>query len=391
MTATPGVALLLLLARLYATGSEWCGEVRATIKTAVPRPLSWFGSESVQDAVLSGDALVVVTWTKGASRERHLIRSTRGRDETLQSAGMRGTRGNEQIIASGDHWWYGSISMQEGEMATTFVTGDDSGHVATTSGVPAVGLPPYLYVPVRSDQPRALQFGSDGGHTSTIVTEVDASHTLRTWRLPRMNVLNTRVRAELLPDNRIALLMIQEKQLALLLLSNFGVAATPVRDDSPFQFATANDGGGHIAIVTATVVPGGERIEGTVLDPDRPRNAQWRTLSDTARLAGWPTFELRVVPTAGGFVAAWVDRSVERGMKLQACDLRMDGSPVIVADIGEPAETGALGVFFAVQPSGRDVLFFWDSGRDFLVRRMPASITQFAAAERLEAVCNASR
>jgi hypothetical protein len=391
MTATPGVALLLLLARLYATGSGWCEEVRATIKTAVPRPLSYFGNESVQDAVISGDALILVTLTRGEGRERHLIRSTRGGDETLQSTGMRGARGNEQIIAGGNHWWYGSISMQEGEMATTFVTGDDSGHVATTSGVPAVGLSPYLYVPVRADQPRALQFGSDDDRKSTIVTEVDASHTLRTWHLPRMNLLNTRVRAELLPDNRIALFMIQEKQLALILLSNSGVSVTPIRDDAPFQFATANDGGGHIAIVTATVVPGGERIDGTLLDPDQPRNAHWRMLSDSARLAGWPTFELRVVPAAGGFVAAWIDRSVERGMKLQACDLRMDGSPVIVADIGDPAETGAFGVIFAVQPSGGDVLFLFDNGRDFLVRRMPAPITQFVAAGRLEAVCSALR
>lgn len=390
MIATPAVALLLLLARLYATGSEWCGGVRATIKTSVPSALSYFGGESVQDAAISGDALILVTWTKTEGRERHVIRSTRGGDETLQSAGMRGTRGNEQIIVSGDHWWYGSISMQGEQMATTFVTGDDSGHAATTNGVPASGLPPYLYVPVRADQPRALQFGSDEEHTSTIVTEVDSTHTLRTWHLPRMNVLNTRVRAELLPGNRIALLMIQEKQLALVVLSNSGVTTTPVRDDAPFQFATAGDGGGRIALVTATVVPGGERIEGTLLDPDRPHNAQWRTLSDTARLAGWPTFELRVVPTAAGFVAAWIDRSVERGFKLQACDLRIDGSPVIVEDIGEPAASGALGAFFAVQPSGRDVVFFWDSGRDFLMRRMPASITQFAAVERLDAVCNAS-
>lgn len=384
--------LVLSLGRLFATdcawwGVAWCGAARAAVKQSASQQVPLTRTDPLHDAVLAGEALIVV---QGEGRERHLIRSTRREDRTLETMSLRGALGQEAIVMNGDRWWYGSTGEREGMVATTFVVDDGSGG-ATTSSVPVTGRGPYVFLPLRGEQPRGLQFAATNRET-TKVSEVDATRAVRSWQVPRIDLLNAHVIAERLPDHRVALFAVRGADLELLVLEDKGQFETfSLRDAAPFQFATAIDAAGRIAIVTASSAPGGQSVEGTVLDLDDPAASTWYVLATNARLAAWPSAELKVVSTPSGFVAAWVDRAASRRFTLQACDLKTDGSPVVVADVGDPTEGRAFGAFFSVQAVDDDLLFFWDDGRNFVMRRIASSIRQFVMTQRLASFCDDSR
>jgi hypothetical protein len=385
MTATT-VAFLLLLARLLATDPAVCDAARAAIRASAAQPQPYFGDSPLHDAALVGEALIVAT---GAGRERTLIRSTRRGDDTLQSLTLRGGRSHEEIVVRGARWWYGGTVDHEGAPATELLSDDGSGAVAMTT-VPMRGRGPYLFLPLRGEQPRGLQISAEesGG---TLLVEVDATHALRSWHLPPMNLMNARIAAEPLPDGRIAFFTVRAPRFELVILRDQEQFATAtLREAEPFQFATAVDPAGRIGIVTVTVAPGGEEVEGAVLDVDHAAAAAWHLLSRDARLAAWPAMELRLAAAAHGFVAAWVDRAQRRRLTLQACDLTPASEPT-VADIGEPVEGRLFGAFFAMQPSGDDLLFFWDDGRHIVMRRLTGSIAQIAATQRTAALCEGPR
>lgn len=358
-------------------------EARAAVERAAPQPLSRSGSDPVHDAALAGDALIVL---QGEDRERSLIRSVPREDRTLASMSLRGAIGQETIVMNGDRWWYGSAGERDGTVVTTFVAGDASEDVKTSS-VPVRGRGPYLFLPLHGEQPRGLQFAATNPDT-TLVTEIDATHAVRTWQVPRIDLLNAHAIAERLPDRRIALFAVRNGVLELLLLEDRGeFAATTVRDVAPFQFATAIDDTGRMAMVIATAAPGGQSLESAILDPDHPTDATWQVLTRNARLASWPYQELKVVSGPNGFVAAWIDRAVTRRFDLQACDLETDATPPVIASIGDPTEGRTFGAFFSMHSAGKELRFFWDDGRQLVMRRVPASIRQLAATQQFAKFC----
>jgi len=380
-------ALLLILSRLFAPGSSWCEEAQAAVRRAAPQPVWIAGEGPVRGVASIGETVIAL---RGEGRERQLVRSNAGQGETLASTSLRGAIGQESIVVNGDRWWYGSTGDTEDGVATTFVAGDGSDPAAITR-VPVTGRGPYVFLPLRGPEPGGLQLTALGPQ-NTRVTEVDASGAQQSWQVPRIDLLNAHAIAGRLSGGRVALFVARTASLELLLLDKTGeVTTTTVRDSAPFQFATATDDAGRLAIVTATPAPGGERLEGAILDPDDAAAATWVLLTTAARLASWPAQELRLVATSEGFVAAWIDRSIPRRLELQACDLKTDGTSVIVANIGDPTEPRGFGADFSIQPAGHALTFFWDDGRHYVTRRIPASIQQFAATEAFARFCEAGR
>ncbi len=373
--------LLILLRLLSADGP--CTEAHSAIRRSAPQTISRSGVDPVHDAALLGDAFVLV---QGEERERSLVRATARDDQPLASMSLRGAIGQETIVVHGDRWWYGGMGERDGRIASTFVRNDGEGG-ATTSVVPARGRGPYLFLPLRGEQPRGLQFAATNPET-TLVTEIDATHAVRTWQVPRIDLLNAHAIAERLPDRRVALFAVRNDVLELLLLRDGGeFTETTMRDTAPFQFATALDDTGRLEMVTGTAVAGGQVLEGAIVDPDHPADARWQTLTKNARIASWPYQELKVVSTPTGFVAAWIDRSTAHGFELQACDLEIGGQPPAIVSIGDPSEGRTFGAFFSMQAVGKELLFFWDDGRRLILRRTPSSITQLAATQQFATLC----
>jgi len=377
--------LILTIARFFALDQIWCDAAEATAMRAAQEPIPFFVREAVHDVAVVERDVIVVT---GLAPERQLVRSSgRREDETLVTATQKGSLGGDWLMADEHRWWYGTMGEHDGCIDTTFVRDDGEGDgEIETSAVPAAGSPPYIWLPLKGDKPRALQlsFGDTG---NLLLTEIDPTGALRSWHLPWRSHVTHAQSAERLPDGRIAYVTHQnggDRLMLVLLGDNERADIVMLGYAMTVQLATAVDSAGRLAIVSSMK---DRRILGTVIDPDHPVPLTWHELGTEARLTG-NMRELQVIATSDGFVAAWLSRGGEERSQLLARELKTNRAGIAAIGIGEPLDRNRE-IFFSLRGEGGEPVFYWDDGRQLVRRRLPVSLAGYDFVQGLASLfCN---
>ncbi len=294
-------------------------------------------------------------------------------------------RGSDGLAVTGKDWWYVTLDdraprlrheLSDGTAAATFVKSDGSRktYVMPPSDVPQYAGPQWGLVAVPGEQPRVLELTPASQATATLVRELDWSGASRSWRLPPVRLLWPFMTAERLPDGRIALFS-NDAGLAMYLLSDGGNVDTVALRNLPIlQFDTAIDDAGRIAIAVARRDP--DRIEAAVIDVANPGKAEWYPLRNDTRVTGLFR-ELQVVSRPGGFAAAWINERDGR-RTIEASELSASGHGGAIVEVGQASPRGNA-AFFDVQATQDELRFWWDDGEHLFQRRLPASLTAYAA------------
>jgi hypothetical protein len=364
-------AWLLFAVRFLALDPIPCEIAAAVSERYSASPLPFIAiAEPVVDAALAGGDVVVVS---GRDAQRRVLRSTpRGGMEVLMQDTQRLAVGGEYLFARGTRWWYGVAGTRDGDAGTFFVSDD-----GTSTRVPVSGLYTYLWLPLKSDAPRALEL-STGVDGEPIAAEIDTAGSVRSWHLPML--LGRATAAEIVADGRIALVTQQKAsgRLTLLLLGDEDrVDIIALGYKMILQLATAVDASGRLAIATATT---DRRVDGAVIDPDHATEPKWRELRQGIRLGSWAG-ELQVTPAPGGFVVAWINHS-ESPPLLEAGSLSAGSAGGEVFTIGEVADR-SRDTCFSLRTEDNEPVVTWDDGNHLVTRRLPASIPGNALIERL--------
>jgi len=367
------LALLASAARFLFGVSLWCDASGAVIERYPEARVPFVVTDTVVDAAVAGDNVIVVS---GSGEKRRVVRSGRlGEVETLLDVEKRLVAG-ESLVSQGEHWWYGVTAVRDGVPSTLFVSDEGS------SVVPITGAMLVRWLPLRpSETPRALEvsFASDG---SPMATEINAHGPLRSWHLPMM--FSNATSATLLPDGRIAVVT-QDKgasHLYLFVLSNNDrITTVSLGYMMLLQLAMAVDGGsGRIVIAVSTTE---HRVVAAAIDPAHPEPV-WRQLREGVKLSSYAR-EIQVVSVAGGAVASWVNRSVAPP-RIEASNVYTTHAPAEFRTIGSVIDR-FRNTFFTLRDDGGEPVWTWDDGSHLLMRRLPASIDGYVWIEYVADRC----
>jgi hypothetical protein len=362
-------ALALKVTRFLLLEAMWCVAATAALERYAQSPVPFVVTEPVLDAAMAGDDLVVVS-----NSERRVLRSTpRGGTEVLMPATRPLVPGGEHLHVHGSRWWYGLAGTRDGSRGTYFVSDD-----GTSNTILATGVFLNLWVPLKTETPRALELSVDADH-QPIAVEINASGPVRSWRLPM--VLGRSTSAEILPDGRIALVAHHKDsaRLTLLLLdADDQIDIISLGHKMLIQLATAVDSSGRLAIATATT---DRRVDGTVVDPAHAAEPTWRELRRGIRLEGGAS-DLQVTPVSDGFMVGWINRS-ESPPQLEAGNLNGGG---VFLSVGTLFDRGR-NTFFALRNVEGEPVFTWDDGEHLVTRSLPPSISGYHLIERLPTWC----
>lgn len=369
-------------ARALAGGVFWCAAL--TTSTAsfdgterIALPALFDGA--IHDVASTGDATIVVSVGGASPGSRSFFREISfagidGRpgvridvERSIASGFLHVRKGSDELVVSGDDWWYVTFDHRGGAAMTTFVTSDGTrASIVRPDGGKGTAMLWYL-VALPGEEPRVLELTYLP--EQTLARELDLSGVVRSWTLPAAPQRVPRlVTAEPLPDGGVALFT-GGSGLSMLLLSDDGVYEEVIlRNIEIRQFDTAINAAGHIAIVTAR--DDDATIEAAVIDPAHAAEPEWHVIARTVRV----TFngrEVQVVPTSGGFAAAWVNTANAPVIEAATLDPHGRGSDVI--DIAHPHTSH----FFDLQARDGALLFWSREHEDLIHRRLPESLSGY--------------
>ncbi len=369
----------------WCAAAQFAHECFAVTQTTYRVPYVPFADNPLHHVAAAGETTVIISTSVGPSHDHAFYRDiasleTLGLAEPLRiripmtprSAWVI-DRSSDAVFATSNGWWYATLDDNGEAATTTFVKSDGS---RVTYPKPFVTDPrfdltrsldwPMTAIP--GEEPRVMELAYLP--EQTIATEVDWTGRTKSWRLPPISEHHVgKVIAEPLPDGRIALLA-NHSGLSMYLLADDGrVDTVALRGIKIQDFEGTLDPSGRIAVVAARKDTAA--IEFATVDPSDPDHLEWNALPKDAG----PVNELHIVATPDGFVVAWIAES--RGRDIEAADIDRSGRWGPVVEIGRPSPRGEP--FLSVQARQDELFFWWDDGEHLFNRRVPASLSGYAA------------
>jgi hypothetical protein len=380
------VAVLLAIVRFLLALPFWCAvlqmvqsgfPVRQVDYTVPPAVTAW---NPLHHVVAVGDQTVIAAFVPRGAPDHGLYREVTSvaREPVHVRVPMtfRSTwwveRASDALFATDTDWWYATQAEQDGAPAVTFVKSDGARSTFVKPPELTSDLAQsksWMMAPVAGEKPRVILFNY--AREETIALEIDVTGKTRSWHLPRTMTMHVgNVIAEPLADGRIALIDSHD-DLSLYLLGDDGhFDSIRLRNGEIDSFDGAMDAGGRIAMAGVRKATGA--IEAAVIDPTHPDHAVWRELPRESHIA---VNSMRIVATKDGFAAVWIEDA--KGEPVEAAGIDRNGRWGPVVEVGHSFSRGAP--FVDVQARNDELLFWWDDGVHLFERRLPASLTGYAA------------
>jgi len=342
---------------------------------------------SLHNVAAVGDHTVVVSLAYGSSKDRAVYREIRsGTDDPVRVRIPLSPRmswaidpWSEAFVINGNDWWYATLDDRDDGPTITFVKSD--GSRATYAKPPELRSDgtesrswPISAVP--GEKPRVIGFNYQ--NDETIAVEIDLKGKTRLWRLPPMSVVHAgSVIVKALPDGRIALIENHDGVNLYFLGDEGRVESIPLRNVATRELDADIDSDGA-TIIAVVRRKGTGAIEAARIDLAHPAAAEWRALAHETQLAEGGG--LRVVTTADGYAAAWLNDA--GGRRIEAADIDRRGHWGPVVEVGRPFSPGFP--FFDLQSKPDELLFWWDDNGRVVARRLPLSLKGYAAMTALQ-------
>ncbi|HEY2094772.1 MAG TPA: hypothetical protein VGJ81_23180 [Thermoanaerobaculia bacterium] len=380
------ISALLELVRVLLALPLWCAVLQIASAAFAARQIDYVIPPAVgvrnpvHHVAAVGDQRVIVAF-EARNADRGMYREiTTGTGEPLTvriPMSMHSSwvieHASDALFATATAWWYATQDEQEGAPAVTFVQSDGSRktylkppELTTDVYAQSRSWPMAL---VAGEKPRVLLF--DYGPEQTMALDIDATGTKREWRLPpEVSKHAGNAIAEPLPDGRIALLD-SHNGISMYLLGDDGrFDSIPLRNIQIDAFDGAIDTAGRILVATSRKDTG--TIEAALIDPAHAGQPEWRPLPNAHVLGS----HLRIVTTPHGFAATWINDTLGRHT-IEAAGLGRNGQWGPVVDLGPEYSRGEP--LLEVEARNDELLFWWDDDAHLIERRLPASLTAYAA------------
>lgn len=356
------------------------------LEAAYPERTIAAGTGDIRYAAGAGDDLVVVSGPPDTWKPRTFTRVRGETSEPLLTLPEEWSwcgLGSEAMIAGDDgNWWY---SRCAGDAKELFIRVVSSAAPSSPMAIP-IGREPRRalgWLPIEGKDVAGvfLSRAEDGQKVRADLVTPSGAKELGVFDRDNSAIIGVQTwQAHKLDENRVALVSIEldsRVQTAMVLLRLFEdgkvtesrLAFAPRREN--IDVASTMDGSGQLAIVAPT----NSGVEAMIVDPRQPTRARARLIADVAASAAF--FGMRIIPTRGRFVAAWL-RASDRTVQL--CELDQQ---ITLAPVSAGSAAGSDWPFLALRrvPDGIDVL--WTAERGVGWRHLPEQATGYLLAADL--------